>query len=75
MRPPTWTTDQLRRVLDEGECRTGMEVVVALGLGPYSENLATVRRRATEHGWTLPDGRGRRKRPAPSGADRGRETR
>ena len=30
-RPRTWTDDQLRRVLAEGECNTSMDVVVALG--------------------------------------------
>ena len=50
MRPRTWTDDQLRRVIAEGECDTGMDVVAALGLGPYNNNLVTVRRRANESG-------------------------
>ena len=65
-RPRTWTTPQLRRVLAEGDCRTWMDVVVALGLGPYAVNRLRVRHEAEQLGLTL-------KRPAPSGVDGGRE--
>lgn len=68
MRPRIWTDDQLGRVLASGDCRTWMDVAVALGLGPYAVNRATVRRRADQLGLEL-------KRPAPTGADRGREAR
>ena len=73
-RPRSWTVDQLRRVLAEGECDTAMDVVVALGLGPWKGNIETVRRVAAENGLRLPSGWSRdRKRPTPSGVDGGRE--
>ena len=66
-RPRMWTDGQLRRVLAEGDCRTWMDVVVALGLGPYAVNRLRVRHEAERLGLEL-------KRPTPNGGvDGGRK--